>query len=109
MFELREAGPHPLGLYLVREGDTLASVCEALEVAPAALIAENSLQDFPPPGSILSVPAERGAGYTVRAGDTVASICRRFGMREEEFVRLNGCAYVYPTQCVRVRSSGRGG
>ena len=45
--------------------------------------------------------------YVVQAGDTVESICQRFGIGEGEFLRLNGCSYVYPTQRVCVEPRGR--
>ena len=102
MIALQEEKRHPLGLYAVRKGDTLASVCAAFGCAPAAVIAENGLKEFPPAGAILILPREGGREYTVRAGDTLDSVCAAFGCTREQFVRLNGCDYVYPTQRVRL-------
>ena len=101
MYELRQEH-NPLGLYVVRKGDTLASVCAAFGCAPAALIAENRLSAFPAAGALLVVPPAAGREYVVRAGDTIKSVCAAFGCTEQEFVRMNGCAYVYPTQRVRI-------
>lgn len=89
------------GLYEVKEGDTAQSVSAACRVPAAALIAANGLTEFPPPGSILVIPAAEGEPYIVRAGDTLSSLCEQFAMAEEEFVRLNG-PLVYPTQRVWV-------
>ena len=104
--ELVPCGANPLGLYVVREGDTAQSVCAAFGIPPALLIAENKLQAFPPAGSMLVLPLAAKT-YAVQAGDTVASICRKFGIDEGEFLRMNGCSYVYPTQRVCVERRGR--
>ena len=103
---LKACGANPLGLYVVREGDTAQSVCAAFGIPPALLIAENKLKEFPPEGSMLVLPLAART-YVVQAGDTVESICRKFGIGEGEFLRLNGCSYVYPTQCVCVEPRGR--
>ena len=105
-FVLKECGANPLGLYVVREGDTAQSVCAAFGIPPALLIAENKLKEFPPAGSMLVLPLAART-YVVQAGDTVSSICRKFGIGEGEFLRLNGCSYVYPTQRVCVEPRGR--
>ena len=102
--ELKECGANPLGLYVVKAGDTAQSVCAAFGVPPALLIAENKLKEFPPSGSMLVLPSAAKI-YVVQAGDTLSSVCRKFGISEGEFLRLNGCSYVYPTQrvCVEPR------
>lgn len=102
MLTLSECGVNPLGLYEVKEGDTAQSVCARCGVPAAALIAANGLRAFPPPGSMLLIPPRTGTEYVVQAGDTLASICARFRMSQEEFVRRNGCDFVYPTQRVWV-------
>lgn len=103
MYELKDCGANPMGLYCVRENDTLRSVSEACKVPASVLIACNRLREFPAAGTLLVLPRERGLMYVVRAGDTLASVCAEHGMSREEFVRLNGCTYVYPTQRVFVR------
>ena len=103
---LKDCGANPLGLYVVREGDTAQSVCAAFGIPPALLIAENKLKEFPPAGSMLVLPLAAKT-YVVQAGDTVESICRKFGIGEGEFLRLNGCSYVFPTQRVCVEPRGR--
>ena len=102
MYTLTDEPSNPLGLYCVKAGDTLAAVSEAAGVTPAAVIAENALRTFPPAGALLCLPPAAGEVYTVRAEDTLPSLCRRFGVREEDFIRQNGCAYVWPTQRVRL-------
>lgn len=103
---MEQAVPRAAGLYEVKEGDTVQSVSAACRVPAAALIAANGLTEFPPPGSILVIPAAEGETYIVRAGDTLFSLCEKFAMAEEEFVRLNG-PLVYPTQRVWVRHQPR--
>lgn len=98
---MEQAVPRAAGLYEVKEGDTVQSVSAACRVPAAALIAANGLTEFPPPGSILVIPAAEGETYIVRAGDTLFSLCQKFAMAEAEFVRLNG-PLVYPTQRVWV-------
>lgn len=100
---LSECEENPFGLYEVREGDTAQSVCAAHALTPALLIAANGLSSFPPAGSLLILPRAEGALHTVAPGESVSSICREFGMTEEEFFRLNGCAAVYPSQRIFVR------
>ena len=67
MFLLQDCVPGPFGWYVVRDGDTLASVCAAQGAAYASLIAVNRLQKFPPPGSLLCLPP-RERVYTGRHG-----------------------------------------
>lgn len=98
MFLLQDCVPGPFGWYVVRDGDTLASVCAAQGAAYASLIAVNRLQKFPPPGSLLCLPP-RERVYTVRPGDTAESICARFSADRAEFLRRNG-PVLYPTQRV---------
>ena len=107
MPELKNCGVNPLGIYEVKEGDTVQSVCAAFDVPPAFLIAANGLKEFPAAGAFLVIPRSSGEVYTVRAGDTLRSVCEKFGCDEAEFIRVNGCSYVYPTQ--RVCVGGRGG
>lgn len=103
MFRLETCGRNPLGLYRVREGDTLSSVCARFGVPPALVAAENGLQAFPPAGALLLLPDPAGMRtYTVGAGETVASVCAKFGLSEREFCEMNACGFVYPTQVVLV-------
>lgn len=110
MFELKDCGANPLGLYEVKEGDTAQSVCAAFGIPPALLIHENNLKAFPPAGALLVLPPGEDI-YVVQAGDTVASVCEKFGLREQDFIGINGCSYVYPTQrvCVRRRRGDNSG
>ena len=101
--ELVPCGANPLGLYRVREGDTMQSVCAEYNIPPALLIAENKLKDFPPPGGML-VLTHAGKVYVVQAGETHSYLCKKFGIGEDVFTRLNGCSYIYPTQRVRIPS-----
>lgn len=98
MCRLRESGKNPFGLYRVREGDTLASVCAKFSL-PQTLVAARCGGGFPPPGALLLLPAA-GKTHVVRPGETLASLCKKYGQSEEEFCARNACAYVYPTQTV---------
>lgn len=87
-------------------GTRRSRYARAFGIPPALLIAENKLKEFPPAGNMLVLPLAAKT-YVVQAGDTVSSICQRFGIGEGEFLRLNGCSYVYPTQRVCVETRGR--
>ena len=102
MCRIETCGRNPLGLYRVREGDTLSSVCARFGVPPALVAARNGLRAFPPAGALLLLPDVRGKTYTVCAGETLAAVCEKFGLTEESFCRMNACSYVYPTQLVLV-------
>ncbi len=101
MCELEDCGMNPFGLYRVREGDTLASLCARFSLPPA-LAAACCGGRFPPAGALLQLPSAVGRLYTVQAGETLASLCKKFGMSEGEFREKNACSYVYPTQLVLV-------
>ena len=106
MCRLMPFGENPLGLYEVKEGDTAASVSNEHGILPQELVTANGLTEFPPVGSILLIPKREGQVYEVQAGETLASVCEKFKMTEVEFLRLNRCSYVYPTQKVLVFQSG---
>lgn len=103
MCRLSDCEENPFGLYEVRAGDTVRSVCAEHALTPALLIAANRLSAFPPAGSFLVLPHAEGKVYTVQPGESAASVCEKFGMTEEEFFRMNGCRSVYPAQRVFVR------
>lgn len=103
MLLLQTCGAGPFGLYVVRNGDTLQSVCAARGLAYASLIAANNLQAFPPPGSLLLLPRGEEV-YVVRPGDTLEGIAAMFSLDAEAFRRRIGCSFVYPTQRVCIRS-----
>lgn len=103
MCRLSDCEENPFGLYEVRAGDTVRSVCAEHALTPALLIAANGISAFPPAGSFLVLPHAEGVLYAVSPGETIYSLCQKFGMSEEEFFRMNGCRSVYPVQRVFVR------
>ncbi len=103
MSELQECGPNPFGLYQVKDGDTAASVGDRFGVPPAVIASLNRIKDFPPAGGMLVLPSFSGQTHVVRPGEDLSSVCRAYAMTEEEFMRINGCSFVYPMQRVFVR------
>ena len=85
--------------YVVKEGDTLQSICSAANVSPTALMKKNNLSWNTPlfSGMLLFLPPN-GNLYTVQPGDTVELLCGS----KERFEELNGIADIYPGKKVRI-------
>ena len=85
--------------YVVKEGDTLQSICSAANVSPTALMKKNNLSWNTPlfSGMLLFLPPN-GNLYTVQPGDTVELLCGS----KERFEELNGTADIYPGKKVRI-------
>jgi nucleoid-associated protein YgaU len=66
--------------YVVREGDTLASIATAFGVSPNAMLWDNHLSKNSTlqVGQTLSILPVTGVQYTVKRGDTPESIARHF-------------------------------
>lgn len=107
MYELKECGRNPFGIYEIHEKDTAATVGAKYEIPPAAIITSNRLKGFPLAGGMIVLPEFEGKMHIVEPGETVATLCKRYGMSEEEFIHMNGEGYIYPTQRVCVKKSER--
>jgi LysM repeat protein len=113
--------PEPAGAsarYVVRAGDTLASIARAYNVPMAEIIRLNPDIDARTmrAGDVVIVPGGRAAprppsdtnvvNYTVRRGDTVSSIARANGMTMAQMIELNpdlDARTMRPGDVVRVR------
>jgi len=93
--------------YLVKQGDTLASISATVGIPVADLMRANGLLDanWVPAGKLLTVPPVGGTGtsgpvigsggaYTVREGDNLAGIASRFGVPVGQLAAANGIADV---------------
>lgn len=95
--------------YTIKKGDTVYSIGRAYGIAPADIIAWNSLtppyalsvgqtltlqgvpSDAPKPPISLTPPSKSGMlSHTVKKGDTLYSIAKRHGRTPEEIMALNG-------------------
>ena len=107
MYRLKESSwNNPFGLYSVAAGDTLLTVSEKVGLPPAVFVRAAGLKELPKEGTLLVLPSREGELYTVEAGETLDSLCKKMQVSREDFVRLNGCAYVYPTQKVLLPPRG---
>ena len=97
---LKEDGINRLGLYLVKAGDSIQSICKRFQLPPVALICSNNLKAEPEPESMLVLPKCSGKIYTVQVGESIESLCRKFDITREEFIQKNSCTYVYPSLVV---------
>jgi LysM repeat protein len=69
--------------YIVRQGDTLASIAKTYQVLIADLKNRNQLaNDSIYPGQTLMIPSEKGiyTTHTVRSGETLSMIARDYGI-----------------------------
>ncbi len=90
--------------YLVKAGDTLASISTSVGIPVADLARANGLTDanWIPAGRLLTVPPVGGAGsagplpgkgggtYTVREGDNLTAIADRLGVPVDQLAKANG-------------------
>jgi LysM repeat protein len=95
--------------YTIKKGDTVYSIGRAYGIAPADIIAWNSLtppyalsvgqtltlqgipSDAPKPSVNLTPPSKSGMlSHTVKKGDTVYSIAKRHGRTPQEIMAWNG-------------------
>jgi membrane-bound lytic murein transglycosylase D len=111
--------------HYVRRGETLSTIAQKYRTTVSAIARANGLRsvNMIRPGQRLKIPG-RGAvsasaqlaqdssllpgekaTYTIRQGDTLFSIARKFSMKLEDFLALNGLsreATIYPGQRVLV-------
>jgi LysM repeat protein len=109
------------GVYVVRAGDSLASIANRYNVSMSALAQNNGIsnpniiyvgQRLVIPGSSAASPGVASATlpggngyYTVSRGDTLAQIARNYGMTVNDVMRLNGLTnpnFIWVGQQLRV-------
>jgi len=89
---VRDRGAADTGdTYVVREGDTLRSIAEALQLDILSLVAMNALDDADliQPGLRLRVSAHP-LEHVVQPGDTVGDIAWRYAVDAKALLRANG-------------------
>lgn len=76
--------------YIVREGETMASIASTHGLTTDQIRWSNGLKTTDVSvGQVLSLPSKPGIVYTVRSGDTAATLASRYGSNETEIVAYN--------------------
>lgn len=77
--------------YIVKAGDTVASIAAKFGVNVGTIIWTNKLSSRAAinPGDALKIPAVSGVLYTVKKGDTIASIARLYHADAEDIYKVN--------------------
>ena len=85
--------------YVVKNGDTVESICRAANISPVALFKCNGFSSEKElcTGIILKLPPG-GNLYTVQPGDSMETICGS----KARFEQLNGTDVFYPGMKVRI-------
>ncbi|NLI59325.1 MAG: LysM peptidoglycan-binding domain-containing protein [Clostridium sp.] len=90
--------PGFLRIYIVRPGDTLASIASRFNTTVAAIVRANNIQNpnliFPGQRLIIPrMPMQPGPGfprvYIVQSGDTLYSIANRFNVSMQRLIEVN--------------------
>ncbi len=82
--------------YRLKKGQSLCDVARFYGVPPRVLAAYNRLEEEPPAGRVLQIPAERRNLYTVRGGESKALLCGS----KENFEERNQTEHLYIGQIV---------
>jgi murein DD-endopeptidase MepM/ murein hydrolase activator NlpD len=95
--------------YVVKKGDTLAKIADALDTTVAELMSANKLKKTSvlQPGDVLKGPMVAKKAYVVADGDTVFSIARRLHVSVEELRDENDLSpktHIRPGQKIRLPS-----
>lgn len=76
--------------YVVKNGDTLASIAQKFGVTSDSIRWSNSLGGSAvTPGKSLVIPPINGIVYTVKKGDTIQSIARKYGANATQITAFN--------------------
>ncbi len=77
--------------YLVKEGDTIASIAREFRVNVGTILWSNNLTErqYIRPGDTLKIPPVSGVLVTVKNGDTIARLASRYDANSEEIVSFN--------------------
>ncbi len=81
--------PDKISLYIVRQGDTLASVAKMFGVTPNTVSWANNGKKVLKLGEELVILPISGLKYTVQKGDTLSSIATKFKADKDEIVQFN--------------------
>lgn len=105
-----------VGAYMVKQGDTYASIAQAYGVTVEALLAANGLLSYASitPGQMLAIPDKSwgqnasgvcGATYTVQRGDTLTTIaqkCRVDPVKVAQVNRLTNASRIFVGQILQM-------
>jgi LysM repeat protein len=83
------------GIYIVEEGDTLASIAKKFSTSKELIVKENFLKSEVRVGDYLLVRRYEKV-YTVGIEDTLSSVSKILGASEEELLRINKTDNIYP-------------
>lgn len=81
--------PDKISVYIVRQGDTLASVAKMFDVTPNTVSWANNGKKVLKVGEELVILPISGLKYTVQKGDTLSSIANKFKADKDEIVQFN--------------------
>lgn len=101
-------------IYKIEAGDTFESVAKKFNTTVDMLKRINGMneEDNILVSQYLIVPVERGVLfdiYVVQPGDNMYQIAKRYGVKEEELLKLNGLEknqYIYPNEEILVPRKG---
>lgn len=75
--------------YVVKSGDTLASLASKFGVTSDSIRWSNNLSGALQPGTTLYIPPEDGIVYVVKSGDTPDKLAREYGASKEAIISFN--------------------
>lgn len=101
-------------IYKVEQGDTLESIADKFGTTVPIIQKINDLKvgDAIVANQYLIVPVQKGVLfdlYVVQPGDNMYEIARKYGVREEDLLKLNGIdknQYIYPNEEILVPRKG---
>lgn len=85
----KENIPDKVSVYIVRKGDTVASVAKMFEVSPNTIIWANNGERVLKEGREIIILPVSGVRYTVQKGDTLAKVAQKFKADADEIARFN--------------------
>lgn len=85
----KENIPDKVSVYIVRKGDTIATVAKMFDVSSNTIVWANNGKRVLKEGDELIILPVSGVKYTVQKGDTLAKIASRFKADAEEITRFN--------------------
>ena len=89
--DIEDAPSTQISVYVVRQGDTLASIARIFDVSINTIVWANDLPRASTirPGDTLVILPVSGVRYSVKKGDTVASIAKKYKALADEIISYN--------------------
>jgi murein DD-endopeptidase MepM/ murein hydrolase activator NlpD len=87
--DIEDAHSTQISVYVVRKGDTLASIAKLFGVSTNTIVWANDIKTTIHPGDTLVILPITGVRYTVKKGDTVASVAKKYKAHAEEIISYN--------------------